>query len=112
MWPNQAPRQRTWPSSPSPSPNANSSGNSGAGESPAAAAAAPGLEAVPPGLGGGVPSAGSGVPVPGIGTGRPSAVGSGGQGASPSPAATPEPLTFLMVGAGLAGLYGARKHVA
>ena len=30
----------------------------------------------------------------------------------PSPAGAPEPLTLLLVGTGLAGLYGARKHIA
>lgn len=80
----------------------NSSANAaGAGES--SAATPPGLVAV-----GGLPSVAA---APGVG-GLPSAVGTGGQGGAPSPAGTPEPLTFLLVGAGLAGLYGARKHVA
>jgi hypothetical protein len=33
-------------------------------------------------------------------------------GSGPSPAGAPEPLTLLLVGTGLAGLYGARKHIA
>jgi hypothetical protein len=42
----------------------------------------------------------------------PIAVGAGSPGNGPSPAAAPEPLTLLLVGSGLAGLYGARKHLA
>jgi hypothetical protein len=41
-----------------------------------------------------------------------SAVGAASPGNGPSPAAAPEPLTLLLVGSGLAGLYGARKHLA
>jgi hypothetical protein len=33
-------------------------------------------------------------------------------GDSPGPSPTPEPLTLLLVGSGLAGLYGVRKHIA
>lgn len=32
-------------------------------------------------------------------------------GNGPSPSGTPEPLTLLLVGSGLVGLYGARKHI-
>jgi hypothetical protein len=31
-------------------------------------------------------------------------------GMAPSPAATPEPLSVLLVGSGLAGLWGTRKY--
>jgi hypothetical protein len=89
------------PPKPSPSrPRGGSSGSGGSGSS--------GDSGSQDGAGGEV----AGTP-PGF-AGAPSAAAGGGAGAagSLSPAATPEPMSLLLVGAGFAGLYRARKYLA
>jgi PEP-CTERM motif-containing protein len=60
------------------------------------------------------PSTGDDHPIPpvGAGSGAGGVDGSNGKPGGPSPAGTPEPITLLLMGSGLLGLYGARKHLA
>jgi hypothetical protein len=61
----------------------------------------------------GAPAGGAVAATPGVVTGGVIATAPlGPVGSSPGPSPTPEPLTLLLVGSGLAGLYGARKHLA
>lgn len=59
----------------------------------------------------------TGAPAPGLSDNAPETapsigvIGGGGGGSrSPSPASTPEPTTLLLMGAGLAGIYGLRRR--
>jgi hypothetical protein len=68
----------------------------------AATPAVPATPATPSGLSGDAPDTAPTVGVVGRGHAK--------RGGGPSPAATPEPSTLLLMGAGLAGLYGLRRR--
>ena len=89
-------------SAPAPSAGGSGSSNNAPVSAPAAPPAAPAVSAVPlaPSLSQDAPE----VP-PSLGV-----VGARGASSGPSPAATPEPSTLLLMGTGLVGLYRLRKR--
>jgi hypothetical protein len=96
---------------PRPSPSRPGGGSSGSGGSGGGSGSGSGDGGSQDGIGGdaaGTPPGFAGAP------GAAAGGGAGGAGAagSLSPAATPEPMSLLLVGAGFAGLYRARKYLA